>query len=735
MLGDAWRWVAFLCALHDLGKYSPAFQSLNLSLAKSRIGAWGIGAVEFVAKPAGASGRVDAPHGIITAFHLRNMLIEWGSTEETAFGIAAVLGGHHGYFPADQDVRQVRWERNSHGQRAWAAARTEMAVELAGLCGLPDPRTVSWGGVRLPLPAAIGLAALASVSDWVASDTANFAYAPDDLDLDAYVADAHAQAEKSVGRLALDPWVPPRELGFAAMFGEPPRPVQILVEQVVGELREPALVVVEAPTGEGKTNAALQAAAMLVRRLELAGLYVALPTQASSKQTRDVIRKMLDKLGDDTGVSLVHAGAREVLEQEAAMPSEVGVDEGDSAAEAQAWLTRKRSLLAVLGSGTVDQASMGAFRGGHVFVRLAGLAGKVVVIDEVHAYDTHMSTLLQRLLAWLGALGVPVVLLSATLPSGRRHDLVAAWQAGARGCRPDEIPAVASTAGYPRVTVASAADALCEHGAGLSELTADRKVRLEQIADGQVVDWALAEAAKGRCVAVVQNIVQRAVDTYEKLKERIAQLPEAERPLLLAINGSLPRADRSEVENELREMFGAKGIRPRRAIVVGTQVLEQSLDLDFDGLLTDLAPIDSLFQRLGRVHRHRRDAARGELVLTITGVTDTPAGPRFPRYLHTVYAPAVLMRTWAVLKDMRTIESWPEMADLVEKVYGDRVACPAGWESEWSLAAQRMKAARDKDARAAEIACLPYPHRVEELFELTERPGRRRTRKGSGERR
>lgn len=434
VLGDAWRWVAFLCALHDLGKYSPAFQSLNLSLAKSRIGAWGIGAVEFVAKPAGASGRVDAPHGIITAFHLRNMLIEWGSTEETAFGIAAVLGGHHGYFPADQDVRQVRWERNSHGQRAWAAARTEMAVELAGLCGLPDPRTVSWGGVRLPLPAAIGLAALASVSDWVASDTANFAYAPDDLDLDAYVADAHAQAEKSVGRLALDPWVPPRELGFAAMFGEPPRPVQILVEQVVGELREPALVVVEAPTGEGKTNAALQAAAMLVRRLELAGLYVALPTQASSKQTRDVIRKMLDKLGDDTGVSLVHAGAREVLEQEAAMPSEVGVDEGDSAAEAQAWLTRKRSLLAVLGSGTVDQASMGAFRGGHVFVRLAGLAGKVVVIDEVHAYDTHMSTLLQRLLAWLGALGVPVVLLSATLPSGRRHDLVAAWQAGARGC-------------------------------------------------------------------------------------------------------------------------------------------------------------------------------------------------------------------------------------------------------------------------------------------------------------
>ncbi|MFF0146541.1 CRISPR-associated Cas3 family helicase [Amycolatopsis sulphurea] len=728
-LENTQSWVAFFCGLHDLGKYSPAFQSLNLSLAKARIGPWGSGAVAFVAKPVGLTGRVDAPHGILTAFHLRNLLSEWGATEETAIDLAAVLGGHHGCFPSGQDVQQIRSERNSHGEQPWAAARTELVMRLAALCGLPDPRTLPWGEVRLSRPAAVGLAAVTTVSDWVASDKANFQAPPAEFDLEAYATEAHARAEKAVARLGLTPWVPPPDPGFRVLFGEDPRPVQKVVEEVVGALREPALIVVEAPTGEGKTKAVLQAGAKLVQRLDLAGIYIGLPTQASSMQTRTVVCEMLEHLGDETGVSLVHAGAREVLEELAKL-SEIGIDEGDSAATARAWFTRKRSLLAVLGSGTIDQLLKAAFRGGHVFVRLAGLAGKVVVIDEVHAYDTYMSTLLQRVLVWLGALGVPVVLLSATLPAGRRHALVSAWQAGARGCRSEAIPVTPSTEGYPRVTVAGAHGAPREYGAGLTKLNRERLVHLKQVADDEVVDWLLGEAAKDRCVAVVHNMVYRAIDTFEKLERRIAELPEAERPLLLAINGSLPRAERLKVDNALRESFGAGVTRPRRAIVVGTQVLEQSLDLDFDGLLTDLAPIDALFQRLGRVHRHLRNVPRGDLVLAITGVTDTSAGPEFPRYLHSVYARSVLMRTWAAVKDLESIDSWPKMAELVDKVYEDRVPCPAGWESGWSSAAQRLEAARDNDQKAAEHACLPFPHRVSKLEELTERPGQARTRKG-----
>ncbi|WP_245805371.1 DEAD/DEAH box helicase [Amycolatopsis australiensis] len=224
------------------------------------------------------------------------------------------------------------------------------------------------------------------------------------------------------------PWSPPAEARFEELFEQPPRSLQLVVERAAAGLEGPASVLVEAPTGEGKTKAALQAAAAMVGRLGLAGFYVGMPTQATSNQVFDVVHEMLTGLGDVTTVSLVHSAAREAV----AAPSQVGVDEpGMQDAEAQAWLTRKRNLLAVLGCGTIDQALKGAFRSGHVFVRLAGLANKVVVFDEVHAYETFMSTLLQRLLMWLGALGVPVVLLSATLPSSRRAELIAAWQTGA----------------------------------------------------------------------------------------------------------------------------------------------------------------------------------------------------------------------------------------------------------------------------------------------------------------
>ncbi|WP_284742289.1 CRISPR-associated helicase Cas3' [Amycolatopsis sp. RTGN1] len=726
------EWVAFFCAIHDLGKYSPSFQALNLPLAATRIGPWGLHDVEFVAKPAGFSGHADTPHGLLTTFHLQNLLESWGATRETAATLAAVAGGHHGHFPSGQEITQVRGESNSRGGQAWEAATTDLVLQVAELCGLPDPRRLPWRDVQLSVPNGVALAALTTVSDWVASDRRNFEPPEAVFDLAAYADDARKRTEQAVARLNMAPWRPTTSR-FDVLFDSAPRPVQGLVERLTADLDEPALLLIEAPTGDGKTKAALQAAAALVRRLDLAGFYFALPTQASSRQTRKVVEKMQRALGDPTDVHLVYAGA---LQTDSTQPAEVGLDEvGDSDVAARTWFTRKLALLAALGCGTIDQALKATFRSGHVFVRLTGLAGKVVVIDEVHAYDTYMSTTLARLLTWLGALGVPVVLLSATLPAGRRHDLIAAWQAGARGCYPHEIPAAPTEAAYPRVALAKAAGDVEYLETTVSEVNENRTVHLEHVPDGDVVDWLLAEAAKGRCVAVVHNLVRRAVETYDELEKRIATLPERERPLLVAINGTLPEATRRKVENELEGFFGENGARPQRAIVVGTQVLEQSLDLDFDRLLTDLAPIDSMLQRVGRVHRHQRGAERGRLVMAITGVSDTATGPQFPRYTHAVYAPIVLLRTWTLLRELSTIESWTEVAELVEKVYSDQFACPLGWEAAWNQATQRLATAHHNDKMAAAGACLPLPHLVEELHELTGYPRPIRTRKNSGGRR
>ncbi|MFD9891739.1 CRISPR-associated helicase Cas3' [Amycolatopsis sp. NPDC059027] len=729
VLRDPRSWVALLCGIHDIGKYSPTFQSLNFPLAVTRLGPWALGDLTLMRRPGGLSGRVDTPHGLLTAQQVKDLLLSWGTTRETAIALAVALGGHHGHFPASSGVAQARSERNAHGGAAWAERRTDMVLELARLLGLPDPRSLHWHEVRLSLDALTGLAALATVSDWIASDAAGFPSPEGDFDLAAYAKGAQVRAEAAVARLGMTPWQPPARTTFATLFPGSPFPVQTVVERVTEGISGPVMLLAEAPTGEGKSKAALQAAATMVRRLGMAGVYVAMPTQATSDQMHAVIEGMLAGLGDETPVHLAHSGARDHL---VARPGDAGRDDPRDVM-AQTWFTRQRNLLAMLGTGTVDQALKGAIRSGHVFVRLAALANKVVVFDEVHAYDVYMSTLLERLLMWLGALGAPVVLLSATLPAKRRHDLLAAWQAGFRGCHPREIADTPSTS-YPGVLVADGQE-IVVHAADVSPVNEDRVIRLEHVADEDVVEWLLGHAMRDRCVAVIHNLVRRAVATYDALGQRIALMPEDERPMLVAINGTLPAGQRQPVEEELRRSFGQGGERPRRAIVVGTQVLEQSLDLDFDGMVSDLAPIDAMIQRAGRVHRHTRDVARGPQVLVVTGVADTPSGPEFPPYLRTVYAPIVLMRTWALLKNRQRIESPVDIPGIVDLVYGARVECPSGWETMWHKESEYLDDVIAKDRKAARTRYLPLPYAVEDLSELTERPKQTQTRKNRGNRR
>jgi CRISPR-associated endonuclease/helicase Cas3 len=732
-LGSPNKWIATFCGLHDLGKYQPSFQALRFESAKRRFGDMAAADLRMVRKRPGLGRRVDAPHGLVTAMHMKDLLKSWGASASAAERIAVAIGGHHGHFPDASALQQARREVNNHGRATWQGWRDDLVHEVIRLRGLPDPSTLPWQDVYVSLDAAVGLAALTTLSDWIASDTANFPYA-DVTDLAAYVAQADRLADAAVERLRLRPWTPPAR--FTELFDNAPRPIQTLVDRLTADRTEPTLVLVEAPTGEGKSKAALQAAAALTGNLGLLGAYVAMPTKATSLQMRKELEHLIEKLGQDVYVGLIHSDAKAVLEAEAASPTGVGEDDpDDSDVAAREWFTRKKNLLTTVGVGTVDQALKAVFRSGHVFVRLAALTNKVVVIDEIHAYDTYMSTLLDRLLTWLGRLGVPVVMLSATLPAQRRQELVAAWQSGLLRCLPRQAPVLPSSAGYPRVTVAGTGRPIVE-STTVSGINAGRTLQLTHVPDEEIVDWALASVANGGSAAIMHNLVRRARATYTALEERIAKLPESSRPELILIHGQLAGGQRNAIEAKLSASFGPQGTRPK-AIVVSTQVLEQGLDLDFDAMLTDLAPVDWLIQRAGRLHRHRRDPARGEPVLAITGVTDTEQGPRFPPHATRVYALIVLLRTWALLRERASIALPDEVPTLVDAVYGpaDAITCPAGWEQAWQSAAAQLDRARERSTWNARVNYLPLPNAVEHLSELTKNsknPSRtRENRRGS----
>ncbi|MFE7128873.1 CRISPR-associated helicase Cas3' [Streptomyces sp. NPDC057617] len=745
-LGDARGWAAVLCGLHDLGKCSPTFQGLRADLVESLLPAAPAADVRRLMGRQGIGKRLDTHHGVLTALHLHRILTRWGASPKVSKSLAWALGGHHGVIPESATVQQARYATGEHGCPWWAGACDALVATVAKLWGLAAPEHLPWEQVRLSPEAVVALAGLTSTSDWIASSRAQADYSGPEVDLSGYLAEARRTESVKLAALQWLPWTPPRESGFAALFPQVqlPFPVQTAVERAVAGMRGPGIVVVSAPTGEGKTKAALQASTAMVGTLGLRGFYVAMPSRVTSNQVYDVTEQFLSEAGDGAALRLLHAAAKEYLKgrtaQEPLLPRDVGVDgPGDGDGEGSEWFAGKRGLLAPLGVGTVDQVLMAGLRSTHVFVRLLGLSGKAVVFDEVHGYDVHMSRLLDRVVWWLGRLRVPVVLLSATLPSRRQEQLVASWRAGALGVagRADEPSGDAAVA-YPRVVWADVGGVPPRQIAvKASKLNRDRPIRLERVSLADHATWALKRAQRGQCVAIVHNLVRCAVAVYKELAKAISELPEENRPELVLLHAQLTAAERASAETAVRTRFGPpearSGERPTSAIVVGTQLLEQGIDVDFDVMISALAPVDSLIQRMGRIQRHSR---RGPLLLALTGVRELDSKVEFPQYTTLVYDEAVLLRTWALLRGRVEVRCPEEVQVLVDAVYGEQTAVtgPPGWRGQWDRAAARHEGRRRRDEAEAVWLRLPQPREDLQVQELTRRPGSaRRTRIQRGE--
>jgi CRISPR-associated endonuclease/helicase Cas3 len=714
---QARRWSLFLAGVHDLGKASPTFQR-KWAPAISKLQQLGY---RF---PANVE---PVPHGRATAIALGPMLVDRGIDRKVANELAKLVGGHHGVFDSaiilqsssPQAVGEGMWKES----RAWLFDWLALQLKLSGLPG------------KRQLPGLTLLAGLTTVSDWIASSEEHFPYRTEPVGPhQAFDSLLSESARKATAALAQLGWLVklrlPEPLNFQQFFGiSHPRPVQTECIRVSAGLDSPSLVIVEAPMGEGKTEAALFLAEQQKQHYELRGSFIGLPTQATSNQMFGRVVKALSQ-GASDGIAhllLLHGHASLSAEfddlkrrgQDGFLPSSVEPD-GPASAQVMAgeWFTyRKRGLLAPYGVGTVDQALMAALQSKHVFVRLLGLAGKVVVIDEVHAYDTYMSALLERLLAWLRSIGTSVVMLSATLPGSRRVALVRAF---APDC---EI--WSATQAYPCLTVVSGGET---RTLAFAAAAPEKRIRIEPApsAPGALAVWIRERIDSGGCAAVVCNTVGRAQEVYEACSQAMPGDADDGGPLVDLLHSRFPFEEREATEQRTLVRFGKPGEarRPAKAVLVATQIIEQSLDIDFDIMVSELPPIDLLFQRAGRLHRHER-GRRPTGDLPTLGLIETPLNsdgvPDFPKAHRKVYEEHTLLRTWIALRNRSELRIPDEIRSGIESVYaepGDRPEEPA-LRALWEESAKKLQVSREKDTKEAEIRYLPSPDSRARLDALT----------------
>lgn len=510
---------------------------------------------------------------------------------------------------------------------------------------------------------------IVSVADWLGSDEDNFPYESEPLPLDSYARHSLQHARYALLRAEWQAAPKMPRFDFKNAFGFPPRRAQQQVSDTLNGVSLPALAIIEAPMGSGKTEAAMAVYAQWAKATGDSGLYVAMPTTATSNQMHTRVADFLCKqFGQDIEPLLVHSQA---LLRDAPAESDAVEEQDDEGnrASAQAWfLPRKKSLLAPFGVGTVDQALMSVLQTKHFFVRLLGLSHKVVIFDEVHAYDAYMSELFERLLVWLRQINVSVIVLSATLPSETRRRLVRAYAGNA---------AIPLAKNYPRLTFATSdgkIDAI--------ELAKPEKKTLElewiDRDEANIIQRLADELHDGGCAVVVCNTVGRAQQLYKTMSEREEKLCDDDN--LILFHARFPMAWRAEIERDVLARFGPgkdkarpNPDRPSKAIVVATQVVEQSLDLDFDVMVSDHAPIDLLLQRAGRLHRHTVNNPRQHpyRLLIAAPKIDDDGVPQFTR--RDVYDEYVLIRSWIVLNDIATrqIILPTDLPTRIEQVYGD----------------------------------------------------------------
>ncbi|MBQ8904849.1 MAG: CRISPR-associated helicase Cas3' [Ruminococcus sp.] len=655
----------FLAAVHDIGKATVGFQfkiSCALPELRSRLEHYGL---HFPQSYDVAKLR-KTPHGLAGEV----ILLSLGCPP----AIAAVVGAHHGVPCNKEEIRDQALNqpyKDIVGKENYFGTEKKQNQPLLEVAWHRILEDALWKGnfhnvealPNLNHCAQVLLTGLLIMADWLASNTEYFPLMYwEDEDRKEISSLIRAQnAWESIDFTAM--WKSSRlrfpDAEFEDFFGFMPNSVQQAVVQAVESARQPGIMILEAPMGCGKTEAALAAAELMAAKLYKNGLFFGLPTQATANGIFPRIMSWCEQQSVDEyhSIQLRHGGS---ALNERFQQIQRGIPDGetDSGVIVHKWFCNpKQACLAEFVVATVDHLLMMALKRKHLMLLHLGLSEKVIIIDECHAYDAYMNQYLERVLQWLGAYHTPVILLSATLPAKRRMALVRAYLN-----QQESDPKMEESCAYPLLTWS---DGTKIHQQELPYSGTRRQVRIKSGTLENALPQIISAAANGGCAGVIVNTVKRA----QKIAAALRNSSDAE---ILLYHAQFTHPDRAALEEKLLGRIGKKSEPQQRAnlIVVGTQVLEQSLDIDFDLLVTDICPMDLLLQRIGRLHRHsKRDALRPEslrkplCIVLLDEMETESSGTR------QIYGDWLLEETLTHMPEIVTLPD--DISVLVQNVYGE----------------------------------------------------------------
>lgn len=649
-----------LVALHDLGKVAVGFQ------AKAE-GAW---PTDLLGPWPGRQHGYDHAEGSARLFTESGILdLVRGTSSERAWrSLVLAVAYHHG-MPIDRVANGMpmstpKLARPGDGKLVADAILSAFDAPLPPLPSIEgrSARCLSWL-----------LSGLVSLADWIGSGRDFAFHAPSLSPRDYWLTVARPHALAAMSRLRLEPSVPSVETGSSGILGAvwQVTPAQSMAAEIA--LPEgPLLVMIEDTTGAGKTEAALILARRMMQQQKGSGIFIALPTTATADAMYSRMAESYFRLfaaGAQPSLALAH-GRRKLnnVFRDSILPDAEGdgsVPDASVAAICGAFFAddRRKVFLAEMGVGTIDQALLAVLPSRYATLRLAGIASKILIIDEAHAYDAYMRKEVETLLAFHAAAGGSAIILSATLPRAMKESYVVAF----RNLGDDDEVSLDDPA-YPLFTMASADGKVISKAVAPRD-GACRSVKVLRL-DGRddALELIMAAVRAGACAVYIRNSVDDAIEAWEALKE------EGLEPLLF--HARFAMTDRLSV---VLRVFGKQASPEQRRgrVLVATQVVEQSLDLDFDVMASDLAPIDLLIQRAGRLWRHERGArpvSTPELLVVSPepspDASKTWAITAFPRGAYVYRNHAVLWKSAKALFEAGAIESPDNLRNMIEAFYG-----------------------------------------------------------------
>lgn len=603
-------WVLFFIALHDLGKFDIRFQCK-------------VQQVWLVLHPEDQHVRLPSSfeckeydHGIAGLYWFDND--HQTALGDDPFALATAhpyeswlpwlekVCGHHGVVvPADKvDQHHYRLSvslnalchRDKTARAQWVDVLASIFLHPAGLTVQSEPPECS-----------VLLAGFCAISDWLGSWNSEDTFGYEDTAEDfaglreyyqrRYANDAAKVIDRSglIGKVKHDANVVKLLGGYQA------RQLQVLVDTLP---LTAGLTIVEAPTGSGKTETALAYAWKLLELHLADSIIFALPTQATANAMLSRLEMLAPLLFENPNIVLAHANSR--FNRAFTEIKQRGDDlQGENAlSQCVQWLSqsKKRVFLGQIGVCTIDQVLVSVLPLKHRFVRGFGAGCSVLIVDEVHAYDRYMYGLLEAVLREQANAGSPAILLSATLPEQQKKQLLASYA-------PASITGLVSTVDtpYPQVSWVTGRELrqfdltdYPDQQPSKFNLYLESRYSDDAQPDDEILQQLLSAAKQGAQVCLICNLVDVAQQAYRKLKAVAGTID------VQLFHARFSLLDRQVKENRALACFGKEGDRSQGRILIATQVVEQSLDVDFDWLVTQICPVDLLFQRLGRLHRHQR---------------------------------------------------------------------------------------------------------------------------------